>query len=181
MNDDNFDARIEQDGQGLITDWNTAAEQMFGWTRAETLGMRSHTIIPPRNRERHDRALQAVLVADRRVHSRRITVLHRDGHEFTVDLAISFQDGRGDSRLVAFARQIGPTDEPAWTPDLGDVRYRTILDQIEDACAVVDLSGHYRYVNSAFCRLFGRSRETLLGKSFEENSTSDERIKKLRG
>jgi PAS domain S-box-containing protein len=60
------------------------------------------------------------------------------------------------------------------------VRYRTILDQIEDACAVVDLGGHYRYVNNAFCRLFGRSRDTLLGKSFEENSTSDERIKKLR-
>jgi two-component system sensor histidine kinase/response regulator len=180
MNDDNFDARIEQDGQGVITDWNTAAEQMFGWTRADALGMRSHTIIPPRNRERHDRALEAVLAADRRVHSRRITVLHRDGHEFTVDLAISFQDASGESRLVAFARQIGANDEPAWTPDVGDVRYRAILDQIEDACAVVDLSGHYRYVNNAFCRLFGRSRETLLGKSFEENSTSDERIKKLR-
>src|SRR5258706_7403137 len=164
MNDTTADPRIEQDAHGVITDWNAAAERLFGWTRAEALGMRSHTIIPPRNRERHDRALAAMLIADRRVHSRRVTVLHRDGHEFTVDLAISFQEGSGASRLVAFAREIGVNAEPAWGPDLGDVRYRTILDQIEDACAVVDLGGHYRYVNNAFCRLFGRSRQSLLGK-----------------
>ena len=180
MDDYTTDARIEQDAEGVVQEWNAAAERLFGWTRAEALGMQSHTIIPPRNHERHDRGLAAILSADRRVHSRRITVVHRDGHEFTVDLAISAQDLSGEPRLVAFARPIGATDEPAWTPDLGDVRYRTILDQIEDACAVVDLSGHYRYVNNAFCRLFERSRETLLGKSFEENSTSDERIKKLR-
>jgi two-component system sensor histidine kinase/response regulator len=180
MDDNTSDARIEQDGQGVITDWNFAAERLFGWTLAEALGMQSHTIIPPRNRERHDRALQAILTGDRRVHSSRITVLNRDGREFTVDLATSLQDRDGEKRVVAFARETGATDEAAWTPALGEVGYRTILDQIEDACAVVDLTGHYRYVNNAFCRLFGRSRETLVGTSFRDNSKSDERIKKLR-
>ena len=92
MDDTTSDARIEQDGQGVITDWNFAAERLFGWTLAQARGMQSYTIIPPRNRERHDRALQAILNGDRRVHSSRISVLHRDGHEFTVDLATSLQD-----------------------------------------------------------------------------------------
>src|SRR5882672_12588474 len=170
MDDNTSDARIEQDAQGVITDWNFAAERLFGWTLAEALGRQSHTIIPSRNRERHDRALEAILAGDRRVHSSRITVLHRDGREFTVDFATSLQDRDGEPRVVAFARETGATDEAAWTPAFGEVGYRTILDQIEDACAVVDLTGHYRYVNNAFCRLFGRARETLVGTSFRDNS-----------
>ena len=124
--------------------------------------------------------MQALFTADRRVHSRRITVVHRDGHEFTVDLAISIHERAGGDRAVAVARPIARDDEPAWSEDLGDVRYREILDQIEDACAVVDLAGRYRYVNDAFCRLFGRSRKALIGTSFRDNSKSDERIAKLR-
>ena len=59
-------------------------------------------------------------------------------------------------------------------------RFDAILDEIEDACAVVDRAGNYRYVNNAFCRLFDRSRETLLGTNFKENSGTDERIVTLR-
>jgi two-component system, sensor histidine kinase and response regulator len=175
------DALIELDGRGVITEWNAAAERLFGWVPADAIGKHSHTIIPVRNRERHDQGLQAVSTSGRRVHSRRITVLHKDGHEFTIDLAISIQERSDGERVVAVARQTARDDEPAWSEDLGDVSYRAILDQIEDACAVVDLSGRYRFVNDAFCRLFGRSKESLIGTSFSENSKSDERIAKLRG
>jgi two-component system sensor histidine kinase/response regulator len=175
------DALIEQDARGVITEWNAAAERLFGWVRADAIGRPSHTIIPARNRDRHDQGLRALFAADRRVHSRRITVLHRDGHEFTVDLAISIHERGDEDRVVAVVREIARDDEPAWSEDLGDVRYRAILDQIEDACAVVDLAGRYRFVNDAFCRLFGRSREALIGTSFRDNSKSDERTAKLRG
>jgi two-component system sensor histidine kinase/response regulator len=175
------DALIEQDTRGIITEWNAGAERLFGWIRADAVGMPSHTIIPLRNRERHAQALQDLFTAVRRVHSRRITVVHRDGHEFTVDIAISIHERAATHRIVAVLRQIGRDDEPAWSEDLGDVRYREILNQIEDACAVVDLAGRYRFVNDAFCRLFVRSREALIGTSFMDNSKSDERIAKLRG
>src|SRR6185436_5373485 len=29
-----FEARIEQDAAGVITDWNAGAQRLFGWTRA---------------------------------------------------------------------------------------------------------------------------------------------------
>jgi two-component system, sensor histidine kinase and response regulator len=174
------DAQIEQDAQGIITAWNIGAEGLFGWTRDDAIGKQSHTIIPLRNRDRHDQGLQALFTADRRVHSRRITVLHHDGHEFTIDIAISVQERGGEARVVTVARPIARDDEPAWSVDLGDVRYRAILDQIEDGCAVVDLTGVYRYVNSAFCRLFGRSRDALIGSSFRDTSASDERVAMLR-
>ena len=181
MNQHAADALIEQDARGIITEWNAGAERLFGWIRADAIGRRSHTIIPERNRDRHDRGLQALFTAERRVHSRRISVLHRDGHEFTVDIAISIQKRGDEEHVVAVVKETAPDDEPAWSEDLADVRYREILDQIEDACAVVDLTGRYRFVNDAFCRLFGRSRGALIGTSFKDNSKSDQRIAKLRG
>ncbi len=173
------DARIEQDAQRTITEWNAGAERLFGWTRAEAMGRKSDIIIPVRNHRRHAQGLQAT--AGRSPGSRRITVVHRDGHEFAADLAISLVKHAEGDRFVAIARPINQVDEAAWSPDGGDMRYREILDQIEDACAVVDLAGRYRFVNNAFCRLFGRSRDELIGTSFSENSKSDDRIATLRG
>jgi len=60
------------------------------------------------------------------------------------------------------------------------VRYRAILDQIEDACAAVDLAGNYRFVNAAFCRLFGRSAESLIGTNFKDNAGTEERVAAVR-
>ena len=175
------DARIEQDAQGIITDWNAGAERLFGWTRAQAIGRQSNTIIPERNHDRHRQGLQALFAAGGAVDSRRITVRHRDGHEFVADWAISIAKRDDGDRAAGIARPITRAVESAWSADAGDVRYREILDQIEDACAVVDLAGRYRFVNNAFCRLFGRSRDALIGTSYSENSRSDERTKKLRG
>ena len=38
ITDTALDAFIEQDENGLITDWNAAAERLFGWPRAEAIG-----------------------------------------------------------------------------------------------------------------------------------------------
>ena len=50
------DAFVTLDRDGIITTWNVAAEQMFGWSAVEAIGkpLRS-LIIPPEFRERHDR------------------------------------------------------------------------------------------------------------------------------
>jgi two-component system sensor histidine kinase/response regulator len=173
------DARIEQEPCGTITEWNAGAERLFGWMRADAIGQPSCIIIPARNRERHRQGLDALFTGHERVASRRLTVLHRDGREFTADFAMAIHEHAGGRRAVAIARRTARNAEPAWSEN-PDVRYREILDQIEDACAVVDLGGRYRFVNNAFCRLFGRSRETLTGTSFRENSKSDGRIAALR-
>jgi len=182
MDQRTFDALIEQDARGIITDWNGGAEQLFGWTRAEAMGLPSHTIIPPRNRARHDQGLHAMLAAaDGRIQTNRITALHRDGFELTVEFAISVHDRGGDGlRAVAVVREITADQLFPSGLALGDVRYEAILDQIEDACAVVDRAGNYRYVNNAFCRLFDRSRDQLIGSSFKDNSATEERVRTLR-
>jgi diguanylate cyclase (GGDEF)-like protein/PAS domain S-box-containing protein len=45
-------------------------------------------------------------------------------------------------------------------------KYRTILEEMEDACYEVDLDGNYLYVNEAMCRSLLYTREELIGKNY---------------
>src|SRR5438093_2282731 len=124
MNQTDFEARIEQDRAGVITDWNAGAERLFGWSRAEAIGQLSNMLIPSRNRHRHDQSLRALLAApDGRVHSRNITALHRDSHELLVEIALSAQRIDDAWRIVAFAREIGVTQQMPTGLSLGPVRF----------------------------------------------------------
>jgi PAS domain S-box-containing protein len=88
-----LDAVITMDAQGLITGWNPQAGTIFGWSREDAIGRRlAETIIPPQYREAHHRGLQQFLATgegpllNKRIE---IAALHRDGHEFPVELTIS--------------------------------------------------------------------------------------------
>jgi PAS domain S-box-containing protein len=105
-----LDAVISMDAAGVITDWNAQAVNMFGWPREEALGRRvSDTIIPLRDRPAHDEGIDQFLkTGEGRVLNRRIEMmaLHRKGHEFPVEIAIS-PARLGDAYIFsAFVRDI---------------------------------------------------------------------------
>src|SRR5690242_1769386 len=41
------DAILAKDARGVITDWNAAAERVYGYSREEAVGQRVAIIIPP--------------------------------------------------------------------------------------------------------------------------------------
>ncbi len=88
-----YDAFISIDAESVITAWNAQAESIFGWSREEAIGRpMAETIVPPQYREAHKRGLKHFLatgegpVLNKRIE---LTALHRDGHEFPVELTIS--------------------------------------------------------------------------------------------
>ena len=105
-----LDAVITMDAHGLITGWNPQAETIFGWSREDAIGGRlAETIIPPQYREAHHRGVQQFLatgegpVLNKRIE---ITALHRDGHEFPVELTISPMQSGETFTFSAFIRDI---------------------------------------------------------------------------
>ena len=88
-----LDGVITIDISGIITDWNTQAAAIFGWTREEAVGqLLSETVIPARDREAHVRGLREYLktgagpILNRRME---VSAQHKDGHEFLVELSVS--------------------------------------------------------------------------------------------
>ena len=88
-----YDAFVAMDGQGVITAWNTQAERIFGWPRAEAVGrLVADTILPPRFREAHLRGLQRFIdTGEGTILNKRIemTALRRDGTEFPIEFSVT--------------------------------------------------------------------------------------------
>jgi PAS domain S-box-containing protein len=88
-----LDAVVTIDTLGIITTWNMQAESTFGWSCQEALGRPlTSLIIPPRYREAHQRGLQRFLqTGEGAMLNRRteITAVHRRGHEFPAEVAVT--------------------------------------------------------------------------------------------
>jgi len=86
------DAFIATDTDGYITDWNPAAERMFGWTRAEAVGKSYiELLMPQRYRAEQVAALAEARGIDAGTFGLRIqrTLIQRDGQELTVEASVS--------------------------------------------------------------------------------------------
>jgi PAS domain S-box-containing protein len=87
------DAFIGMDEAGAIVAWNAQSAATFGWTADEVLGRSlAGTIIPESFRAAHTRGLQRFLASgEAPVVNRRLelTALHRDGHEFPIEITIT--------------------------------------------------------------------------------------------
>ncbi|WP_332777349.1 PAS domain S-box protein [Polaromonas sp.] len=105
-----LDAVVTMDAQGIICDWNTQAGAIFGWMPDEAVGKpMAELVIPPRYRDGHARGLKHFrATGEGPLLNRRIetTALHRDGHEFPVELSITPMTVKGVWMFSGFARDI---------------------------------------------------------------------------
>ena len=80
------DAIISLDEHGLVCEFNSAAEQMFGFTKAELLGKPLTPIMPPHLRDSHTAGLQRYLTTGQRHlphwHNIELPGCTKDGREF---------------------------------------------------------------------------------------------------
>ncbi|HSR22773.1 MAG TPA: PAS domain S-box protein, partial [Candidatus Eisenbacteria bacterium] len=115
---DSLAAAVALNESSFIVGWNAAAERTFGWQEEEIIGrLLSTTLIPGRYQEAHERGFQRYLqggegpVIGKVVE---LTAMHRDGHEFPIELSISPVVQCGSRALVVgFARDLGPDKRAA--------------------------------------------------------------------
>ncbi len=105
-----LDAVITMDAAGVITGWNSQAEGIFGRSPQEAIGRPLSTlIIPPQHQEAHERGLQHYLATGKgpALNKRfEITALHRDGHEFPVELSLAPGSVNKQIVFTGFVRDI---------------------------------------------------------------------------
>jgi PAS domain S-box-containing protein len=104
------DAFVALDEDGCVTEWNAAAERMFGWPRAAIMGRPlADTIVPQRFRADHLagiarlKATGEASVLGRQVE---LAALRRDGEEFPIELYVWQPEPFGRYRFNAFVKDI---------------------------------------------------------------------------
>ena len=108
--DSSIDAVVQMDFDGHITGWNHQAEKIFGWSAEEILDQTiEQTIIPERYRDAHNKGMKRFLAnGQTSVMNNLIEIhaLHRDGHEFPVELSVSVIDSTDLQEFNAYIRDI---------------------------------------------------------------------------
>jgi diguanylate cyclase (GGDEF)-like protein/PAS domain S-box-containing protein len=108
--DSSIDAVVQMDFDGYITGWNHQAEKIFGWSAEEILDQTiEQTIIPERYRDAHKKGMKRFLETGKTTVMNsliEIHALHRDGHEFPIELSLSVIDSADLQEFNAYIRDI---------------------------------------------------------------------------
>lgn len=111
-----LDAVLVIDTSGHVIEFNGAAETVFGYSRAETIGIdMADLIVPPHMREMHRKGMQRFLdTGEKKVIGAgrvRLEGMRKSGECFPVELSISLSEAGGERVFVSFLRDITPEIE----------------------------------------------------------------------
>jgi diguanylate cyclase (GGDEF)-like protein/PAS domain S-box-containing protein len=166
--DSALDAVVTMGADGVITDWNPMAETIFGWPRSEAVGrMVSETIIPLRYRDAHKSGLRHFLASgEGPVLNKRLELaaLHRDGHEFPIELSISATPSDGSHLFSAFVRDITERHRAEEALRASEERYRQIVETAFEGVWVIDGNNLTTFLNRRMAEMLGYAPEEMLGK-----------------
>ncbi|MBC7602456.1 MAG: PAS domain S-box protein [Ramlibacter sp.] len=172
------DAVITIDDQSSIVDWNSAAERMFGWKRAEALGRKLTDLIVPRAfRAQHHHGIDKYLrdgtgeILNRRVET---TALRRNGEEFHIELSIwPVKSGAGVT-FSSFIRDISRRKANERALAESEAKYRKVVENVNEGI-LVTAAGRILYANPRALELTGLDDETAKSRPFIEFIHADDR------
>ena len=159
-----LDCIVAADQSGLITEFNPAAEQTFGYARADVIGKPLTQLIPLRLRARHLEGFDHYLktgvgpVLGKRIE---ISALHADGTEFPVELAVIPTRSQQTLFFTAYIRDITERQRAAQALQASEVRFKHLADSGIIGIVISDTLGNVHEANDAFLEIVGFSREEL--------------------
>jgi len=159
------DAIVGETPDGIVTDWNTGAEHLYGYTSGEMVGSSIFRLIPPEQKEENIQLLEKVRRGEIVEHAdtERIT---KNGVRIPVSVSLSpVLDEAGEIIGVsAIAHDL--TRRKRDEAELGRLSsdYRAIIDNAPAMIWYKDTKNNFIRVNPAAARAFGMPVERIEGR-----------------
>jgi two-component system NtrC family sensor kinase len=174
------DGYFETDLAGNFTFVNDAMIRTLGYSKEEIIGMNYRALRPKEQAKAVFKAYNHVYKTGEPLRDILTEIICKDGgHLFAETSAFPIRNDKGE--IIGFRgvrRDITERRQAAETLRQSEEKYRTILEEMEDAYFEVDLGGHFTFVNSATCRQLGYSEEELIGMSYK-GFTAEEDIESV--
>jgi diguanylate cyclase (GGDEF)-like protein/PAS domain S-box-containing protein len=161
----NVDVGIYLVHQGRFAYASPLFLKLSGYSEAELIGHSSLDHVHPEDRDSvRERAVKRLKGECSGAYEYRF--IRRDRQPIWVLEMVTPIDYRGERATLGSFMDI--TDRKSMEERLreSEKKYRTILEEIDEAYYEVDLSGNFTFVNEAVCRRLGYSREELIGMNY---------------
>jgi len=163
----NPDALLVLSPDGVVLNWNPAAEAIFGYAPAEAQGRRLIDLIVPDDRVREEDEIRAEALHG-------LTTVHesvrrrKDGSLVHVNVSTkAVRDEAGRLQYFLSSKKDVTQLKVQREAKLLEARFGDLLESTPDAIVMVNVTGRIVLVNSQAERVFGYERAELLGQAVE--------------
>ncbi|MFW1678154.1 EAL and GGDEF domain-containing protein [Pontibacter sp. JAM-7] len=144
----------------VVSSWNPAAAELFGYVSAEMTGQSLRKIIPADLISEHQELLQNMLLGKRLVHHR-TRRQHKDGSQLQV--AITLSPIVNPHGLIVGASYIAQDISQQVAAEALQSHFQSIIETSEDAIISKSIDGIVQSWNQAAERMFGYKAEEMIG------------------
>lgn len=149
---------------GIITDWNHGAEEIFGYRSDEVIGRSIAVLLPAECQMREENLLLRLRRGERIEHYESVR-RRKDGT--TIDVSLTLSPIRDDGgRLVGASkvlRDITPVKRAVQELNEREAKLQLILDTVPDAMIVITVDGIITSFSATAQRLFGYAAGEAIG------------------
>jgi diguanylate cyclase (GGDEF)-like protein/PAS domain S-box-containing protein len=170
------EAYYETDIAGKFTFCNDAMCRQLGYSREELMGMSFKVITPPDDMKRIFGLYNQVYHTGEPLTSVSIERIRKDGTRISVESSI-FPLRNESGEITGFRGIAGDVTERKLAEEAlrrSEERYRTVLEQMEEAYFETDIAGNFTFCNDAMCRQLGYSREELMGGDYRAYTVEED-------
>ena len=153
---------VAQDVDGTVTFWNRHAEEIFGYDADYAVGKKLADHLPLEDLPREQHLLEAVRRGEA-IPMLEVTRQPKDGVPVEVSLVVTpVRDSTGRvTGSVRIARDVTLRNRALRELARAEQRLRSIVEAAAVPLALNDAAGNIPYLNSAFTKVFGYTREEL--------------------
>lgn len=162
------DATIVTTLDGVVAYWNTAAEEIFGFSADEAVGNPLVALIEPPDRKGEERRMRNEAL-ERGLAIFETVRRHKNGSLVHVSVSTkALRDEDGEARYFLHTKKdVTHLEGAARCQDGGSAVRRCMLELTPDAIVMVNFIGRIVLVNAQAEMVFGYSREELVGQPVE--------------
>ncbi len=155
------DAIISKDMNGVVTSWNKGAARLFGYSAEEMIGHQISVLIPPDRVDETSAMLESVAKGEK---VEQYETVRRTRRGALINVSITWSPLRDvPGRIVGASKIV----RDITARKQAEERFHLAVEAAPNGMLIADQAGKIILVNSQIEKLFGYSREDLIGQPVE--------------